>query len=186
MRMRHSAILKEKALVTKRGMLVFVLCVLFGSFAISQDAEQAAPELTPAQKSALIKEFARSSTLEGITFSYVLLNNKTIDILFPGDAKYAMRARANAATMFFVQGVPSKDLAQFDPQFVVEQDGKTFTGENVNIRNLQAGAVSKGVKIEGLIQLSQKIDITQPFKIKNAKNSTEFKLSPEAIKLLQN
>jgi len=173
-------------LVTKRSLWVVVVCLLFSTLAAAQDAAQAAPELTPAQKSALIKEFARSATMDGLTFNYVLLNNKTIDILFPGDAKYAMRARANAATMFFVQGIPSKDLAAFNPKFVVEQGGKEFESESVNIRNLQAGAVSKGTKIEGLIQLSQKINVTQPFKIKNANSTTEFKLSEEAIKLLQN
>ena len=173
-------------MVTKRSLLVVVLCALLSTVVLAQDATQAAPELTAAQKTALIKEFARSATTDGVTFSYVLLNNKTIDILFPGDAKYAMRARANASTMFFVQGMPSKDLDQFDPKFVVEQDGKSYTGENVNIRNLQAGAVAKGTKIEGLIQLAQKIDVTQPFKIKNAKAATEFKLSEGAIKLLQN
>ncbi|MDM7995856.1 MAG: hypothetical protein QUT30_09265 [Acidobacteriota bacterium] len=173
-------------MATKRSLLVVVLCLVFSIVVPAQEATQAAPELTPAQKSALIKEFARSATMDGVTFNYVLLNNKTIDILFPGDAKYAMRARANAATMFFVQGIPSKDLAQFNPKFVVEQDGKAFEGENVNIRNLQAGAISKGTKIEGLIQLSQKINVTQPFKIKNADSATEFKLSEEAVKLLQN
>ncbi len=173
-------------MVTKRSVLVVVLCLLFSTVVLAQEATQAAPELTPEQKSAVIKEFARSAKMDGVTFNYVLLNNKTIDILFPGDAKYAMRARANAATMFFVQGIPSKDLAQFTPKFVIEQAGKAFEGENVNIRNLQAGAVSKGTKIEGLIQLSQKIDVTQPFKIKNADMAAEFKLSQEAIQLLQN
>ncbi len=124
--------------------------------------------------------------MDGIVLNYVLLNNKTIDILFPGDAKYAMRARANAATMFFIQGVPNKNLPQFEPKFEIEQNGKSFQGENVNIRNLQAGALEKGAKIEGLIQLSQKIDVTQPFKIKCPTGIIEFKLSKEAIRLLEN
>jgi hypothetical protein len=173
-------------LVTKKSLLVVALCMLFSTVVLAQDATQAAPELSAAQKSALLKEFARSASVDGVVFNYVLLNNKTIDILFPGDAKYAMRARANVATMFFVQGLPSKDIAQFDPKFIIEQEGKSFEGENVNIRNLQAGALAKGTKIEGLIQLSQKIDVTHPFKIKSARNTTEFKLSQEAVKLLQN
>jgi hypothetical protein len=179
-------ILKEKPLVTKRSLLVVALCVLFGTIVLAQDATQAAPELTPAQKTALIKEFARSANIDGVLFNYVLLNNKTIDILFSGDSKYAIRAQASAATMFFVQGLPSKDVAKFDPKFVIEQDGKSFDGANVNIKNLQAGALAKGAKFEGFIQLSQKIDVTHPFTIKNASNTTEFKLSQEALKLLQN
>ena len=171
---------------TKRSFAVVVLCVLFSAIVIAQDANQAAPKLSAAEKTALIKEFARSATMDGVVFSYVLLNNKTIEILFPGDLKYAMRAQANAVTMFFVQGVSSKDLPKFDPKFVVEQNGNSFPGEAVNIRNLKPGAVEKGSKIEGLIQLSQKIDVTQPFKIKSANVATEFKLSKDAIKMLQN
>ncbi|MBN1571132.1 MAG: hypothetical protein JXA73_25070 [Acidobacteria bacterium] len=173
-------------MVTKRSLAVVVLFVIFSAVALAQDANQAAPELTPAQKSNLIKVFARSANMDGIVINYVLLNNKTIDVLFPSDAKYAMRARANAATTFFVQGIPSKNLTQFEPKFEIEQNGKSFKGENVNIRNLQAGAVEKGSKIEGLIQLSQKIDITRPFKIKCPTGVIEFKLSQEAIKLLEN
>jgi hypothetical protein len=186
LRILESAILKESPLVTKRNLLVVVLFVLFSAVVMAQDANQAAPELTTSQKSTLIKEFARSANMDGIVLNYVLLNNKTIDILFPGDGKYAMRARANAATMFFVQGIPSKNLTQFNPKFIIEQNGKSFEGENVNIKNLQVGAVEKGSKIEGLIRLNQKIDVTQSFKIKSPASETEFKLSDDAIKLLEN
>jgi hypothetical protein len=178
--------LKENPLVTKRSLVVVVLCILFSAVVIAQDADQAAPQLSAAQKQSLLKEFARSATMDGVVFSYVLLNNKTIDILFPGDARYAMRARANSATIFFIQGIPSKNLTQFDPKFVIEQNGKSFEGAVVNIKNLQAGAVEKGAKIEGLIQLSQKIDVTHPFKIKSSNVTIEFKLSAEAVKLLEN
>jgi hypothetical protein len=177
---------KENLLVTKRSLVVVVLCVLFSTIVIAQDANQAAPEMSLAQKQTLIKEFARSATIDGLVLNYVLLNNKTIDILFPGDSKYAMRARANTATMFLVQGTPTRNLAQFDPKFVIEQNGQSFAGQSVNIKNLQSGSVEKGTNIEGLIQLSQKIDVTQPFKIKSHTGVTEFKLSPKAIKLLEN
>ena len=47
--------------------------------------------------------------------------------------------------------------------------------------------MAKGTRISGLVQLSQKIDVTQPFKIKGAKNAfAEFKLSKGAIKLQEN
>jgi len=159
---------------------------LFSTVAIAQEANQAAPEISAAEKANIIKEFARSAEMDGVTFNYVLLTNKTIDILFPGDAKYSMRARANAATMFFIQGVPGKKLGQFNPKYEIEQNGRTFDGESVNISNFQAGTVEKGSKIAGLIQLTQKIDVTRPFKIKCASGSIEFRLSSNAIKLLQN
>ena len=132
------------------------------------------------------QQFIRTVRLDGITLSFVLLNDKTVNFLFSGDGKNSIRAQANNATMFFVQGIAEKDLV-FDPEFEVTQDGKTFPGEAVNLKNLQTGPLAKGTRISGLIHLSQKIDVMQPFKIKGAKNAiAEFKLSKGAIKLLEN
>jgi hypothetical protein len=163
-----------------------LLFTLWGAVLIAQETNQAVPEQTAEQKTAILKEFTRSAKMDGIMLNFVLLNNKTVDALFSGDGKYAMRARANVATTFYVQGVPQKDIT-LDPQFVVEQDGETFSAKTISISNLAAGAVSKGARISGLIQLSQKIDVDKPFKIKGAKNATaEFNLSTKAIKLLEN
>jgi hypothetical protein len=173
-------------LATKKNLIIAVLFTLLATVLMAQDTNQAAPEQTAAQKSAIIKEFTRSAKMDGVILNFVLLNNKTVDALFSGDGKYALRARANSATTFYVQGVPEKDIT-FDPKFVVEQNGKTFAAEAINMSHLQAGAVSKGTQISGLIQLSQKIDLDKPFKIKGAgKAAAEFKLSSEAIKLLEN
>lgn len=181
----RSANLKERNLATKRCLILFTLCALFSTVMKAQEANQE-PKQDAAQKTAIISEFTRSAKMDGVILSFVLLNNKTVDALFSGDGKYAMRARANMSTLFFVQGVPEKNIT-LDPKFVVEQDGKTFTGETINMRNLQAGAVAKGTRIEGLIQLSQKINVTQPFKIRCIDNaSADFKLSRQAIKLLEN
>jgi hypothetical protein len=170
-----------------RKLWIFVaLCILFGSLGWTQDSNQADPAQSTAQNAVTVREFTRTVKMDGMTLSFVLLNNKTVDVLFSGDSRYAMRAKANMATMFYVQGVPEKDIT-LNPQFEVQQDGKTFPGEAVNLKNLQAGPVAKGTRIAGLIQLSQKIDVTQPFKIKGEKNaSAEFKLSREALKLLEN
>jgi hypothetical protein len=62
----------------------------------------------------------------------VLLNDRTVDVLFEAPGKYAMRARARMATTFFVQGTPEKDI-QLDSRFVVEQDGQTVAGTSHNI-----------------------------------------------------
>jgi hypothetical protein len=166
--------------------IVVALCALFGSFAMTQDSNQAAPAQNAEQSAATMKEFTRTAKVDGLTLSFVLLNNKTVDLLFSGDSKYAMRAKANMATVFYVQGISEKDIT-LNPQFEVVQDGKTFPGEAVNLKNLQAGPLAKGTRVSGLIQLSQKINVAQPFKIKGAKNdSAEFKLSRDAIKLLEN
>jgi hypothetical protein len=173
-------------LVTKRILVIGILCALFSAMVIAQDANQPAPALDSAQKAVIIKEFTRAGNLNGVMLSFVLLNNKTVEALFSGEGKYSIRARANMATMFYVQGVPEKDIT-LDPKFAVEQDGKSFAGEAISMKNLKAGAVAKGARIEGLIQLSQKIDVSQPFIIKDGQSKlAEFKLSPEAKKLLEN
>ena len=173
-------------MVIKKSFAIAILFALFSSLVIAQDADQTEPALSADEKSALIKEFSRSSQTDGLTLNFVLLNNKTVDVLFSGSGKYAMRARANAATTFYVQGMPDKRIS-FDSQFVVEQDGKTFKGEAINMKNLETGSVEKGTQIAGLIQLGEKIDVTQPFKIKGNNNAAaEFILSKEAIAILTN
>ena len=89
------------------------------------------------------------------------------------------------ATTFFVQGTTEKDM-QLDTKFVVEQDGITLTGAAHNIKNFTSGAVSKGIRIDGILELEKKVNPTHPFKIKGAHNSgVEFNLTPEALKLLE-
>ncbi len=165
---------------------VIALCALSASVGMTQDSNLAATTKDSALNAGSMQQFIRTVRLDGITLSFVLLNNKTVDFLFSGDSKYSIRAQANMATMFFVQGIAEKDLA-FDPQFEVIQDGKTFPGEAVNLKNLTAGPMAKGTRISGLVQLSQKVNVMQPFTIKGAKNaSAEFRLSKDAIKLLEN
>jgi len=179
-----SANQKERILVIKKMFVSAVLFALFSTLMMAQDSGQANPEMSKEQVNELIKAFSRSVKIDGVVLSFVLLNNKTVDALFQGSSKYAMRARANAATTFLVQGVPEKDIT-LDPQFDVEQDGKTFKGESISMKNLEAGYVLKGATISGLLQLSEKIDMTRPFLIKGAQiGSAEFKLSKDAIELL--
>ncbi len=98
----------------------------------------------------------------------------------------SFRIRKTKETRFYVQGVPEKNI-KLDPQFEVEQDGQTYKGETINMKNLQSGDVAKGTRIEGLIQLSRKIDLNQPFKVRCVRNpSADFKFSPETLKLLEN
>jgi hypothetical protein len=176
----------EKEVVMKKVLLLVVLCTLLGSLGMIQNASQAAPAQNSTQSAETIKEFSRTAKADGLTFKFVLLNDRTVDLLFSGNSKDTMRAKASAATVFYVQGISEKDTT-LDPQFEVLQDGKTYPGEAVNIKNLQAGPLAKGTHISGLIALNQKINVTQPFVIKAAKNaSAEFKLSRNAIQLLEN
>ena len=123
----------------KKCLAVVTICALFGALVMAQDANQAAPEMSKAQKNEIIKQFSCTAQVDGIKLSFVLLTNKTVEALFSGTSRYAMRARANATTTLYVQGVPSTDL-HFNPKFIIEQNGKTFVGEPVNIHKLAADA----------------------------------------------
>jgi hypothetical protein len=174
-------------LVTKRILVFTVLFALFAIPMMAQEAGQAAPELTSSQKSSILREFSYSANLDGMTYVFVLLNDKSVEALFVGKSKDEMRTRANASTVFFVRGNATKDQTAYSPKFTVEQGGKTIEGEAVNIDGFKTGTVSKGAKIQGLIQFTEKIDLTQAFRIRGPQNaSLDIKLSKNALKYLQN
>ena len=158
----------------KRIIVVGLVCVFAASLAFGQE---------PANNQAILKDFTRFGQADGLSWSFVLLNDRTVDVLFQAPGKYAIRARANQSTTFYVQGTPEKDV-QIDTTFVVTQDGKTIAGTSHNIKNFAAGTAAKGLRIDGILQLDQKVDISRPFTIKGANNlSVEFKLTPEAVQL---
>ena len=159
----------------KKLFTLVMVCALAGCFAFAQESN---PQ-------ALLKEFTRSVKLDGYTISFVLLNEKTVDVLFQAPGKYAIRARANQATTFYVQGVPEKDMA-IDTKFSAEQDGQTIAGSAMNIKHFDGSTVTKGTRFDGLLQLDKKLDLNHPFKIKATSGSVEFKLSEDAHKLMAN
>jgi hypothetical protein len=158
----------------KIGSLVACLFALL-SFAFAQDAD----------KTAMLKEFTRSSAADGLSLSFVHLNSRTVDVLFEAPGKYALRARANQSTMLYVQGVPEKDV-MVDTKFFLEQGGEKADGVVQNIKNFQSTTmVPKGERIDGIIYFQKKVDLTQEFTVGNATTSVVFKLSHEALKLLE-
>jgi hypothetical protein len=151
-----------------------LVCALVGGVTLAQEQNE---------KLDLVKHFTRSAKLNGINLSFVLLNDRTVDVLFAAPGKYAIRARANTATTFYVQGTPESDM-QLDTHFSVEQEGATLQATSLNIKNFTAGTATKGARIDGLLQLDKKLDLNQSFKIKGASGELDFKLTPEALKLL--
>jgi len=132
---------------------------------------------------AVLKEFTRIGTVDGVSFSFVHLNDRTVDILFAAPGKYAIRARANQGTLIYIQGVPEKEV-QMGASFSLEQDGQSYPGTKQNIKNF-AGTAPKGERIDGLIQFEKKIDPSHDFTLKSGKTGVLFHLSPEALKLLE-
>jgi hypothetical protein len=150
-------------------------------------AQEQAPPQQPADAKpdpGILKEFTRSAKIDGMVMNFVLLNDKTADVLFQAPGKYAIRARARMSTLIYVQGTPDKDLKQVETMFKFEQNGQSTDGTPLNIKNFEGSAVAKGNRIEGMLQFDKKIDPSHKFKIVNPKISVEFNLSQEALKIL--
>ena len=156
-------------------------CIILTVFAMAQ-------EQTPAEGSkpdpSILKEFTRTGSVSGIMMNFVLVNDKTVDVLFSGPSKYSLRARARMGTLIYVQGTPERNVEQLNMKYTMEQDGATVDGTPLNIKNFEGGAVAKGIRIDGLLQFDKKLDLSHAFKIKNAKTTVEFKLSHDALKLI--
>jgi hypothetical protein len=164
------------SLMKKAGMMVACFILLS---CIGPAQEQ------PVEKTSMLREFTRTAQTDGLILSFVHLNTRTVDVLFEPPGKYSLRARANQSTMFYVQGVPEKDV-QLDTKFVMEQDGQTFQGVAQNIKNFQSEtALAKGERIDGLLHFTQKIDPSHEFTVKNGSYAVTFKLTPEALQMLQ-
>jgi hypothetical protein len=144
-------------------------------------SQQAPP---PEQNANALKQFTRSGKFNDITLFFVHMNNRTVEALFQAPTKYSMRARANMATMLYVQGTPDKD-GNLTTTFTLEQDGQTTPGTIHNIKNFKEGAVVKGERIDGIIQFEKKVDLSHAFTISNGETSVEFNLAPDALKLLE-
>lgn len=164
-----------------KKMITFALLCFFAfALAVSQNANSQ----TDAKASkALLNDFSRSGHVNGMMFNFVLLNDKTIDLIFNGPSKYSMKARASQTTVFYISGTPP-DTMTLNNNFSVVQDGQTLTCESVNVQNFAKGVVTKGQKIQGLLQLEKKLDLSHPFIIKGEQDSLEFKLSESALKSL--
>jgi hypothetical protein len=159
----------------KALMLLLAILVLVGA-AVAQSAS------TGSADNSVIQPFMRSAKTDGLVLNFVLLNNKTVDALFQAPGKYAMRATANQATTFYVQGTPEKDI-KLDTNFSVEQNGHKINCKIANIKNFAPGNVAKGELINGLLQLESKLEIEQPFTIVSPSGNVEFKLTAEALQM---
>jgi hypothetical protein len=156
----------------KKFTVIALVCAFAASAAVAQESNN----------QSVLQLFARSAQAEGLTWTFVLLNDRTVDALFQAPGKYAMRARAHQATTFYVQATPEKDI-QIDTAFDVEQDGQTFAATSLNIKNFEKGVATKGKRIDGIVQLDKKLDLSHPFKIKGTNSAAQFKLTADAVKM---
>jgi hypothetical protein len=176
--------MKKPALIALVGLLslpVFTAAQTTPPPIPGQAPAQAAP---PAPGTNALVDYTRQIKYDGLNLSVLLVNNRTVEVLFQAPAKYSMRARANQQTVLYIQGTPSKEF-DLNNAFTIEQDGQTLTGTSTSIKNFVNGKVAAGQRIDGLVEFPKKVDISKPFTVKNGTTgSVQFVLTPEAIKAL--
>jgi hypothetical protein len=160
----------------KRILKVSILFLLLAAFAYSADDDD---------KKELLRKSSFAIDVRGTVLNFVLLHNKSVEALFSGPSKYSIRARANESTVFYIYGTAKKDI-KFEPWFEVVQNNVSFQTKAININNFKAGPVDKGSRIEGLIELGGKINLYQPFSIKDSyKVHPEFQYDYEVVEMIE-
>ena len=118
------------------------------------------------------QESGDEALLDGATMQVIILNDRTVEALFPqSPAKAALRTKGRMTTLLLVQGKATKDF-QFDPTVKVEQKGKTLEGKASSMKNFTAGKVAKGDQIQGMVELPEKVDLYEPFKVTRWRESS--------------
>lgn len=130
----------------------------------------------------MVQMFSSPVRTEGGTLQVVILNDRTVDALFPNSpAKAAFRTKARMTTVFFVQGSASKDF-DFKPEVTVVQKGETLAGKNSSMKNFTGGKVAKGEAIQGLVELPKKLDLYEPFKFTINGQTIDFRLNEDDVR----
>jgi hypothetical protein len=117
----------------------------------------------------------------GGEFMITIVNDRTVDPLFGSSpSRFAIRARARMATIFFIQGVANKEF-EFKPDVTVIQKGETLTGATSSVKNFTAGKIAKGQPVQGLVEMPKKLNLYEPFDVKIGGQTAEFRLSPDDV-----
>jgi len=112
----------------------------------------------------------------------IILNDRTVEALFPqSPAKAALRTKGRMTTVFFIQGNVTKDF-EFDPTVKVEQKGKAIEGKASSMKNFTAGKIAKGQQIQGMVEMPEKVDLYEPFKVTLSGKTVEFRLSEDDVR----
>ena len=157
------------------------------AFALAVLAVCALPAGARAQNNAadpakMVQMFSVPLKLDGAAVQVIILNDRTVEALFPqSPAKAALRTKARMTTVFLIQGKAAKDF-EFDPTLKVEQKGKTFEGKASSMKNFTAGKVAKGESIQGMVELPEKVDLYEPFKVTLSGKTVEFRLNEDDVR----
>ena len=165
--------------------LLFVFQIgLFGQTAPAQAPPQVtAPATPPAPGTNPLFDYMRPINYDGLTLRIVLINDRTADVLFQTPQKQAMKARSHQQTVLLVQGTPTKEV-DLTTTFTITQGTDTMNGTTTSRQGFVAGKAPAGQRVEAIVEFPKKIDVSQPFTIKNGTGEVQFVLTPEAIKAL--
>jgi hypothetical protein len=125
----------------------------------------------------MLQAFSAQGRPDWGNLQVVLLNDRTVEALFGSSpAKAAFRTKARMTTVFFIQGTVNKPF-EFNPEVTVTQKGETLTGKVTPMKNFAGGKVAKGEQIQGLAELTKKLDLYDPFKVTVGGQTVDFNLS---------
>ena len=128
----------------------------------------------------MVQVFSNALKIDGAILQIVLLNDRTVEALFP-QSPAALRTKGRMTTVFYISGNATKELT-FDPAVKVEQKGKTFDGKSSSMKNFVAGKLAKGEQIQGMVELPEKLDLYEPFKLMLNGKTVEFRLNEDDVR----
>jgi hypothetical protein len=152
--------------------LVVVAACALPVFAGAQQADNAK----------MLQAFSAQRRADWGNVQVVLLNDRTVEALFgTSPAKAAFRTKARMTTVFFIQGTANKEF-ELKPDVTVTQKGETLTGKVTPMKNFAGGKVAKGEQVQGLVELTKKLDLYEPFKVTVAGEAVDFNLNEDDVR----
>ena len=136
---------------------------------------------------ALLQDFSRPLAGDGVSYTVIHLNDKTVEALFAqSPSKLAMRVQARQNTMFYVQGTVEEDT-EISIGFSVEQGGETIEGKALSMSNFEDGRELKpGDRLDGVVALGRKLNLSEPFTVENDGESVLFDFPDDVVQEIAN
>ena len=142
---------------------------------------------TDAEIEELMEAFSRRAQSDALSIQVVHMNDITTDLLFEAPAKYALRAQARGATMFFVQGEINQEGG-----YAVDMDWRVILGatrsiraQTVSISNFEGQVLQAGEQFSGIIALEELLSLNQTIRVQNANWRFEFTIPVRVLSQLE-
>lgn len=130
----------------------------------------------------MLQMFSAQARSDWGSLNVILLNDRTVEALFGASpAKMAFRTKARMTSVFFIQGTANKEF-EFKPDVTVTQKGETLPGKVTPMKNFAGGKVAKGEQIQGLVELTKKLDLYESFKVTVGGQNVEFNLNEDDVR----